>query len=314
MKRSRTLDTSSSSAAAASGVCAEDSINFSPALAYAELVSTPLPASTCPRALLGSLAAEESRALASSAPARAARIEAAAAAAREGEASRLAAAAAVERAAALDARREAELVVGGGGALELGAVISSEAAAAAADAATAVLRDYAVGASAAAVAIITRGADKDGVELPPPTLRGGGSGSGGGGGVGGGAGGTSGRPLRGATSAAMYLSAEREAGADGAPPQRFSWRYPIDSAAANRALDPHLIAEAREVLKRPSWPDRAFPLTQNAGGSGVGSRFSRAVALAAQWDEAEADCEAIARLHMRTLDALEQQAETAGSF
>jgi hypothetical protein len=109
-----------------------------------------------------------------------------------------------------------------------------------------------------------------------------------------------GRPARGATSGALFLAAERAAGA--APPRRDGWRYPLDAGAAAGALNGQLVAEVREALKRPAWPDRAFPAAAGA----AGAPLARAVALAAQYDDALADDDAVARLHERTLEALQR--------
>jgi hypothetical protein len=128
-------------------------------------------------------------------------------------------------------------------------------------------------------------------ELPPPAMP-----SVGGGGA---AAAYAGRPLRGATSAALYLGAEREMGY---PPRvRDSWRFP---AEAGGALDVHLVMETREALKRPSWPDRAYPMGHASAASGAGSALLRSVALAANYDEGAAAAEAVAALHERTLRSL----------
>lgn len=109
----------------------------------------------------------------------------------------------------------------------------------------------------------------------------------------------SGRPVRGATSAALYLSGEWETGAP-PPPVRDAYRYLVGEGAdglprvdlgghhggssGSRVLEPALVANAREALKRPAFPDRRMPLPR----TGAGSAGVRGLALAADFDEAAA--------------------------
>ena len=112
-----------------------------------------------------------------------------------------------------------------------------------------------------------------------------------------------GRPVRGATSGALYLSAEWETGAP-PPPKRSGWRYLVGegsdglpkvehgvagssvggSGGGSSSLDPVLVAQAREALKRPAFPDRRQPMQR----TGAGSTEQRGLALAADFDEASA--------------------------
>jgi hypothetical protein len=129
-----------------------------------------------------------------------------------------------------------------------------------------------------------------------------------------------GRPVRGATSATMYVAAEWATGAP-PPPQRDGWRYLVgegadglprvdlggggggstDGGGSSRVLDPALIAQAHEALKRPAFPDRVMPPPR----TGAGSLAVRGVALAADFDEAAAQ---EARAHEATATVLAQLA------
>lgn len=127
-----------------------------------------------------------------------------------------------------------------------------------------------------------------------------------------------GRPVRGATSATMYVAAEWATGAP-PPPQRDGWRYLVgdgadglprvvlgnggstDGSGSSRVLDPALIAQAHEALKRPAFPDRIMPPPR----TGAGSLAVRGVALAADFDEAAAQ---EARAHEATAAVLAQLA------
>lgn len=117
--------------------------------------------------------------------------------------------------------------------------------------------------------------------------------------------GYTGRPLRGATSAALYLAAEHAAGA---PPRlRDRWRHVIGpgadgadggaAAAAAALLNPSRAAALREELKRPAWPDRAFPHT-------LFSSEQRPLAIAASFDAAATDARLADGLARRALTAL----------
>ena len=117
--------------------------------------------------------------------------------------------------------------------------------------------------------------------------------------------GYTGRPLRGATSAALYLAAEH---ASGAPPRlRDRWRHVVGpgadgadggaAAAAAALLNPARAAALREELKRPAWPDRAFPHT-------LFSAAPRPLAIAASFDAAATDARLADGLARRALTAL----------
>ena len=256
------------------------------------LVRGPLPASTSARALLSQLASEDCAQLhcAASASLRAAHLQAAYSSSCALEAARREAALQVEGEAALHARRAGEAAAGAAGAALLpGEELSRDAASSAAEAAAVALREYGLhSASARAAALVQHGpaGEQPCVQLPPPSLL------------------TepsrlyAGRPLRGATSAAAFLAAEREAGPP--PPQRDAWRYPIDASAASGALDPHLVLMARELLRRPYWPDRlhARPVASS------GHEYTRAVALAAQYDAAQEAEAGIVALEARALGGL----------
>jgi hypothetical protein len=311
-KRARPPAQLSADGASAGLVVPEEPLPFIPPLhaTLALLVRAPLPAGGA-RALLARLAAAD--AAAAQAPAAtaaaAARLGSAYASSRALEAARGEAAARLEADAALHARRAGEaaaLAAGAGGGGEEGPQqpLSRDAAAAAAEAAAAALREYGLlSASARAVAVVQHGSEGSGgsgggggaqLQLPPPALAGDPARL------------YAGRPLRGATSGAAYLAAEREAGAP--PPQREAWRYPIDASAASGALDPHLVLGAREVLRRPCWPDRLHPRLLASGGAA----HARGLALAAQYDAAAEEGAAIAALEVRALQALARQGGGGG--
>lgn len=115
---------------------------------------------------------------------------------------------------------------------------------------------------------------------------------------------TGGRPLLGATSAALYIAAEHAAGA---PPRlRDRWRHVVGpgadgvdgrGSAAGGVLDPARAAALREELKRPAWPDRAFPHALFAAAQ-------RPIAIAASFDAAATDLSLADALAQRTLAAL----------
>lgn len=122
-----------------------------------------------------------------------------------------------------------------------------------------------------------------------------------------------GRPIKGYTHGALYLSAEYETGFP--PRKRDSWRYcvpkprPGDGAAGlseasvsygMSILEPKVIEEAREALKAPAFPDRGFPQNRESAGSAL----TRALALAASFDDAAAEEARLAALHARALAAV----------
>jgi hypothetical protein len=254
----------------------------------------PLPEGHSARSLLASLAAAEGAALPASAAARSAAVARAYASARALEGARASAAAAVVSEAVAAARRAAEAEVGAraaAGGVPWAEAAAGEGGAAAAEAAAAALREYGLAAAdAAAVGAVMRGEGGGGAPLPPPAP------------VAEVARPFAGRPLRGATSAAQFLAAEWEAGFP--PPRRDAWRYPLSAGAAAAAMDPHLVANAREALKRPAWPDRAYA----AAAAGGGAPQLRALALASQFDDAAAVGEAVAAMHARALRAAERLA------
>ncbi len=293
--------------------------------ALALLVRPPLPAQpqgggpspSSARALLARLAAADcAPALeGAAAAARGARLAAAYASSRALEAARRDAAERVEEEAAGHARRAGEAAALGAGATP-GEHLSRDAAASAAEASAAALREFGLhSASARAVGVVqgggggaaeeggsgrssssgsgSGGSGSSGLVLPPPALAGDPARL------------YAGRPLRGATSAAAYLAAERDAGAP--PPQREAWRYPIDASAASGALDPHLVLGARELLRRPAWPDRLHPRLLASGGA----PHARGLALAAQYDAAAEEAEGIAALQARALRGLARQGAAA---
>lgn len=267
-------------------------------LVFIELVRSPLPPGANARTLLARLAAAESLVLAESVVARSDLLNDAYTRAAAADAFRQAAALSVERDAAVDARREAEAeaVAASGGMLFASAELSPDAAAAAVDAAAAVLRAYGMAAPAETSQLIACGLGGSGTaSLPAPSLAGNAV--------------YFGRPLRGATSGVLFLSAEREVGP--APPRnRDSWRYPFDASVVANAMKQTLVAEAREALKRPLWPDRAYPLGHLSARVGAGAQLTRAIALASSFDDQAMDDEIIARLHARTLEALERDVDS----
>lgn len=96
-----------------------------------------------------------------------------------------------------------------------------------------------------------------------------------------------GRPRKGYTSGALYLNGEYEVGFP--PKQRDGWRYPFATeGGAGSSLDPRMLLEARESLKRPSFPDRGYPMGDASTRIGAGSSYQRHVALAAEYDDAVA--------------------------
>jgi hypothetical protein len=108
------------------------------------------------------------------------------------------------------------------------------------------------------------------------------------------------RPVAGATSGAAYLAGERETGYP--PKYRQAWRYPVQAGEGATVLDPALLAEARMALRRPAFPDRLYP--GGTEGEGYGSPYSRAIALATLWDEAQAQEQQLAQQQMTALQAL----------
>lgn len=249
-----------------------------------------LPTASSARSLLARLAQEDcvqaaSRALQAS---RELRLQSSYAFSCALEASRSEAAECLEGEAALHARRAGEGAAASAGAsLAPDEELTREAATSAAEASAMALRDYGLhSASARAVGVVQHGECGAAALLPPPALA---------------ADPTrlyAGRPLRGATTAAAYLGAEREAGFP--PPHRVAWRFPLDASAASGAMDPHLVLGAREVLRRPYWPDRLHPRFL----ASAGRLCTRGVALAAQYDEAkevEADIEALRTRALKSL-------------
>jgi len=220
------------------------------------------------------------------------------------EAVRWEVAGAVEAEAGRAGRKAGEAGAASCGPLALGEELSRDALTTSADASAVALREYGfTSASHALVSAVAWGEEEEEEEcrggegaggeqptweLPPPALA---------------VGPTrmySGRPPRGATNAAAYLSAEREMGFP--PPRRDAWRYPIQASAVSSAMDPHLVSSAREMLKRPVWPDRLYPRPSPGGGAGgAGSMAGRAIALAAHCDEGKALEDGIQRLHLRAL-------------
>lgn len=212
------------------------------------------------------------------------------------EAVRWEVAGAVEAEAGKAGRKAGEAGAASCGPLAPGEELSRDALSTSADASAVALREYGfTSASHALVSAVAWGEEAGepaaaftGGELPPPALA---------------VDPTrmySGRPLRGATNAAAYLSAEREMGFP--PPRRDAWRYPIQASAVSSAMDPHLVSSAREMLKRPVWPDRLYPRPSPGGGAGgAGSVAGRAIALAAHSDEGKALEDGIQRLHLRAL-------------
>jgi hypothetical protein len=256
------------------------------------LVRGPLPQGCSARGLLSRLALADAAQAQSpaSAACRAARLQAAYASSRALEAARSEAAESLEAAAAAHARRAGEAAAAAAGALlQPGEELSRDAAASAAEAAAVALREYGLhSASARAQGVVQHGegGEAAAAALPPPALAADPSRL------------YAGRPLRGATSAVAYLGAEREAGAP--PPHgRDAWRFPIDASAASGALDPHLVLGAREVLRRPAWPDRLHPRLL----ASAGRQHTRSLALAAQYDAAAEEEEGILALEARALGA-----------
>ena len=271
-------------------------------LVFCELTRTPLPSGGNARTLLSRLAAAESIALTASIKARSEFLNDTYTRAAAADAFRQSTAVALEKEAGIEARREAELeaIAASGGALVPGAELSHDAAVAAVDAAATVLRAYGMSAPAETALVIAAGLGSSAttgspIELPAPSLLGSGV--------------YFGRPLRGATSGVLFLSAERQVGP--APPRhRDTWRYPFDASVVSNAYKQTLVAEYREALKRPLWPDRAHPLGHlSSARVGAGSELTRAVALAASFDDQAADDEMIARMHARTLEALERDVD-----
>jgi len=252
------------------------------------LVHTPLPNDMSPRELLSKLASEERNHLISPQMLnhRGRVLDNLYKSSLALESARWSSTVSVESEACQHARRAAESAVAS--CVDVGPddELSRDAVTAAAENSAAVLREYGLSsASHSIVSGVMWGDQKYGDrELPPPALAGDPTRM------------HSGRPLRGATSAVAYLGAEREAGYP--PPRRDVWRFPIHSSAASVALDPHLVSSAREILKRPSWPDRLYPRPSTAG---LGSKQGRAVALATQMDEAAAELNKIVDLEERAL-------------
>jgi hypothetical protein len=249
---------------------------------------SPLPAGHSARSLLASLASAEAAGLAGAARSRGAAVARAYASACALEASRASAAAAIAWEATCAARRAAEAEVGArvAGGAAWADVAAGEGGAAAAAAAAAALRDYGLtGADAGMADVIARGEGGGGPPLPPPAPVADITRS------------YAGRPLRGATSAALYAGAEWEVGFP--PPRRDTWRFPLSATAAASAMDPSMVVNAREALKRPGWPDRAYALAA----SGSGAHDLRALALASQFDDAAAAGAAVAAMHARALRA-----------
>jgi hypothetical protein len=250
---------------------------------------SPLPAGHSARTLLASLAASEVGGLVAAGGARSAALSRAFSSAQQLEGARAAAAAAVVGEAVGAARRAAEAEVGArvAAGAPWGEAAAGEGGAAAAEAAAGALREYGLtSADAAAAGAVARGEGGGAPPLPPPAPVAEVSRP------------FAGRPLRGATSAALYLGAEWEVGFP--PPRRDAWRFPLSANAAAAAMDPHLVANAREALKRPGWPDRAY----GVAASGGGAPELRALALASQFDDAAAVGEAVAGLHERALRGL----------
>jgi hypothetical protein len=112
-----------------------------------------------------------------------------------------------------------------------------------------------------------------------------------------------GRPLRGMTTGALAVGAEAEGGVL-LPPRRGGgggeqWRSLLPAEGGGTGLgsmDPRAVNIAREELKRPAVPDRAF-LPPGGGGGGMGGpgAVARDVALAASFDDAAAQEERLLR-------------------
>lgn len=270
------------------------------------LTRSQVPAHSPVPSLLHAAAAAEALIARAATPFRAAYVAECASAAAVFEALRAQSAVAVAEEAAAAARRAAvaaaEAEAESAAPLEGETLTRTPASAAAVDAASSVLRDYGAHASADVVCAIVLGdgcgviaGDSDApVTLPPPCEV---------------DAAYSARPLHGATSAALYLRAEREVGPP--PPVRSVWRYPPDTLVAC-ALDPQVVAEAREALKLPAWPDRAFPVqpplikAQAAGAAAApnAAPYLQAVALAAQYDEAAVAQASVAAMELRAYKAL----------
>ncbi len=263
-------------------------------LVFSALSRTSLPPGACARLFLSRLATAEAVTVSESIAFREEYLREAYESAAAADVARQEAARAVESEAAALARQSAEIeaTLANGGTLPFDSELSPEVASAAVDGANSVLRAYGISATAATVSEIVSGiAGGSDVTLPAPSLINSSA--------------YTGRPLRGATSGVLYLSAERELGA--APPRRRdTWRYPFDANLVANAIDQAFVNDARESLKRPLWPDRSYPLGHMSSRVGAGSEHLRAVALAAAYDDAAADDSAISLLHARTLDALSQ--------
>jgi hypothetical protein len=91
-----------------------------------------------------------------------------------------------------------------------------------------------------------------------------------------------GRPLYGATSAALYLSAEHEVGYP--PYQRNQYTYPeglqASSAMLISSLPVHTIEQTKNELKRPIFPDRQYPIGDKSVHIGSGMDMLRDLATA----------------------------------
>jgi len=109
-----------------------------------------------------------------------------------------------------------------------------------------------------------------------------------------------GRPARGATSGALYIAAERDTGFP--PARREGWRDVVECDTGPDGiltLNPVQAEAAREALKRPAWPDRAFPPPATPGAAVL-----RAAAIAADYDAAAATAAALAASRAAAYSAL----------
>jgi len=122
-----------------------------------------------------------------------------------------------------------------------------------------------------------------------------------------------GRPLTGATSGALYVGAEAAFGFP--PPRRAEFVVPPETlggaggagGAGASLLSPAVLAEAQGVLKRPSFPDRAFALgAPGAGGArvGAGSVLLRRLAAARDADDAAVAEDRLHGMHAAALRAI----------
>ena len=116
-----------------------------------------------------------------------------------------------------------------------------------------------------------------------------------------------GRPLLGYTSGALYLHGEWEGGFP--PVHRTRWRNLVGEDAdglperqrqagskASSTVNPTMVAQARETLRRPAFPDRGYPLPV-----GAGTTINRSAAIAADHDDAWRREEAEAASRLRAL-------------